>query len=181
MKRWKVYTETEIADATSKMEKTRRQFWNDKAEQLASKPTTSQRMYFLILLKRSGVPTADIRIFFCTCIRPLLENCSQVFHHSLPKYLCDDLENVQKRVLVIISPNQSYEHNLQKFNLASLKDRRMKLCDKLFSSIKSSESHNLLPPLQEENYDIRKKRVLNIPMIRTEHFKWTFIPSMCKS
>ena len=144
----------------------------------------NKRMYFLILLKRSGVPTADIRNFFCTCIRPLLEYCSQVFHHSLPKYLCDDLENVQKRALAIISPNQSYEHNLQKFNLATLKDRRMKLCDKLFSSIKSSESHklhNLLPPLQEENYDIRKKRVLNIPMIRTERFKRTFIPSMCKS
>jgi hypothetical protein len=98
-----------------------------------------------------------------------LEYWSQVFHHSLPKYLCDDLENVQKRALAIISQNQSYEHNLQKINLATLKDRRMKLCDKLFSSIKISESHklhNLLPPLQEENYDIRKKRVFNIPMIR---------------
>jgi hypothetical protein len=156
--------------------------WNVHIGEIIRK--ANKRMYFLILLKRSGVPTADIRNFFCTCIRPLLEYCSQVFHHSLPKYLCDDLENVQKRALAIISPNQSYEHNLQKFNLATLKDRRMKLCDKLFSSIKSSESHklhNLLPPLQEENYDIRKKRVFNIPMIRTERFKRTFIPSMCKS
>ena len=156
--------------------------WNVHIGEIIRK--ANKRMYFLILLKRSRVPTADIRNFFCTCIRPLLEYCSQVFDHSLPKYLCDDLENVQKRALAIISPNQSYEHNLQKFNLTTLKDRRMKLCDKLFSSIKSSESHklhNLLPPLQEENYDIRKKRVFNIPMIRTERFKRTFIPSMCKS
>lgn len=41
MKRWKVFSETEIAGASSKMEKTRRKFWNDKAEQLASKPATS--------------------------------------------------------------------------------------------------------------------------------------------
>ena len=36
MKRWKVFTEAEIAGASSKMEQTRRKFWNDKAEQLAS-------------------------------------------------------------------------------------------------------------------------------------------------
>lgn len=41
MKRWKVFSETEIAGASSKMEKTRRQFWNNKAEQLASKPATA--------------------------------------------------------------------------------------------------------------------------------------------
>ena len=72
--------------------------WNVHIGEIIRK--ANKRMYFLILLKRSGVPTADIRNFFCTCIRPLLEYCSQVFHHSLPKYLCDDLENVQKRALV---------------------------------------------------------------------------------
>ena len=42
MKRWKVFTEAEIAGASSKMEQTRRKFWNDKAEQLASlKPERS--------------------------------------------------------------------------------------------------------------------------------------------
>jgi hypothetical protein len=92
--------------------------WNVHIGEIIRK--ANKRMYFLILLKRSGVPTAEIRNFLCTCIRPLLEYCSQVFHHSLPKYLCDDLENVQKRALAIISPNRSYEHNLQKFNLATL-------------------------------------------------------------
>ena len=110
-------------------------------------------MYFLVLLKCAGVPSSNIRNFFCTCIRPLLEYCSQVFHHSLSIYLCEDLENVQKRALAIISPNQTYAQSLQKLNLTSLKERRSLLCDKWFSSIVSSESHklrNLLPPLQEE-------------------------------
>ena len=139
-------------------------------------------MYFLVLLKRAGVPSSDIRNFFSTCIRPLLEYCSQVFHHSLPIYLCEDLENVQKRALAIISPNQIYAQSLQKLNLTSLKERRSLLCDKWFSSIVSSESdklRNLLPPLQEDNYNIRNKRLFSIPMIRTERFKRTFIPSMC--
>ena len=141
-------------------------------------------MYFLVSLKRAGVPSSDIRNFFCTCIRPLLECCSQVFHHSLPIYLCEDLENVQKRALAIIniSPNQTYAQSFQKLNLTSLKERRSPLCDKWFSSIVSLESHklrNLLLPLQEDNYNFRNKRLFSIPMIRTERYKRTFIPSMC--
>ena len=51
--------------------------WNVHIGQIIRK--ANKRMYFLILLKRSGVPTADIRNFFCTCIRPLLEYCLQGF------------------------------------------------------------------------------------------------------
>ncbi len=43
--------------------------WNVHIGEIIRK--ANKRMYFLILLKRSGVPTADIRNFFCTCIRPL--------------------------------------------------------------------------------------------------------------
>ena len=134
----------------------------------------NKQMYFLVLLKRAGVPPSDIQNFFCTCIRP--------HHHSLPIYLCEDLENVQKRALAIISLNQIYAQSLQKLNLTSLKVRRSLLCDKWFSSIVSLESHklrNLLPPLQEDNYNFRNKRLFSIPMIRTERFKRTFIPSIC--
>ena len=69
----------------------------------------NKRMYFLVLLKRAGVPSSDIRNFFCTCIRPLLEYCSQVFRHSLPIYLCEDLENVQKRALPLF-PQTKHTH-----------------------------------------------------------------------
>ena len=150
--------------------------WNIRITETNKK--ANKRMYFLVLLKRSGVPP------FCTCIRSLLGYCSQVLHHSLPNYLCEDFESVHKRALAIIPPNQTYKQNLLKFKLTSLIERRSQLCDKWFSSILSSESHklhNLLPPLQEVNYDIRKKRIFNIPAIRTERFKRTFIPTMCNS
>ena len=136
-------------------------------------------MYFLVLLKRAGVPSSDIRNFFCTCIRPLLEYCSQVFHHSLPIYLREDLENVKKEHWPLFS--KTHAHSLQKLNLTSLEERRSLLCYTWLSSIVISESHklrNLLPPLQLDNYNIRNKRLFGIPMIHTECFKRTFIPSM---
>ena len=75
--------------------------------------------------------------FYCTCIRSVLECSAQVFHHSLPIYLSDDLERVQKRALSIISPGESYKHNLDRFNLSTLFHRREDLCCKVFNGIQN--------------------------------------------
>ena len=40
--------------------------WNIHIAELIKK--ANKRMYFLVLLKRDGVPSSDIRNFFCTCI-----------------------------------------------------------------------------------------------------------------
>ena len=56
----------------------------------------NKRMFFIILLKRAGIPVDAIVTFYCTCIRPILEYCSPVFHHGLPEYLSDDIEGVHK-------------------------------------------------------------------------------------
>ena len=138
------------------------------------------RMYFLITLKRSCVPAKDIWNFYCICIRPLLEY-SQVFHHSLPEYLSNYLEQVQKKASAIISPCEPYNYNLQVFSLALLQERRLQLYQSMFSSIMSFESHklhNLLPPKHEAKYNIRNKRVFNVPLVCTNRFKRTFIPTM---
>ena len=68
----------------------------------------NKRLYFLILQKRAGVCRKDIVNFYCTVIKPVLDYCSPIFYHSLPEYLSEDLERVQKRALTIISPEQSY-------------------------------------------------------------------------
>ena len=44
----------------------------------------NKRMYFLVLLRKAGVPSSDIVNFYCTCVRPLLEYCAPVFHHAIP-------------------------------------------------------------------------------------------------
>jgi len=69
-------------------------------------------------LKHAQVPINDIISFYSTCIRPVMENCAPVFHHTLPAYLNDELEHVQKRALSIISPyDMSYHERLSLFNL----------------------------------------------------------------
>ena len=48
---------------------------------------TNKRLYFIVLLKRANVPPNDIVAFYCIAIRPVLEDCAQVYHHVLPQYL----------------------------------------------------------------------------------------------
>ena len=39
---------------------------------------------------------------YTACIRPVLEYACPVFHHSLPQYLSNEMERLQKRALRII-------------------------------------------------------------------------------
>ena len=154
--------------------------WNDHISDVISK--SNKRLYFIVLLKRACVPIEDIVMFYCTCIRPVLEYCAPVFHHSLPNYLSDDLERVQKRVLSILSPGVPYQQNLKNFKLPTLQSRRKDLCDKLFKKIMCNplhKLHDLLPQRHQPKYNLRKKTTFNIPQIKTKRYRNTFIPSMC--
>ena len=71
--------------------------WNTHIGEIITK--ANKRMYFLVLLRKAGVPSSDIVNFYCTCVRPLLEYCAPVFHHAIPSYLSEDLERIQKRAL----------------------------------------------------------------------------------
>ena len=45
--------------------------WNDHIIEVIRK--SNKRLYFIVLLKRARVPVEDIILFYCTCIRPILE------------------------------------------------------------------------------------------------------------
>ena len=129
--------------------------------------------FFIIQLKRAGIPVDVIVTFYCTCIRPVLEYCSPVFHHGLPKYLSDDIEGVQKRALKIISPSMSYTDNLTRFNLQSLKARRQDHCRRLFSTVLSDQTHKHrapLPPVNNSHYNLRTKRRFQRFVSKTNRF-----------
>ena len=123
--------------------------WNNHVTEIVKKG--NKRLYFTKLLKRAYVPQEDILNFYCTCIRPVLEYCAPVFHHSLPAYLSDEIERVQKRALSIINPYASYEENLSFFNLSTLRERRSSLCEKLLNSIMFDTSHKLFQFLPKQN------------------------------
>ena len=94
-----------------------------------------KRLYFIILLKRAKVSPKDIANFYCTVIRPIFEYCTPVYHYSIPSFLSEDFEMVQKRALKIILPTKSYNDILEYFNLQTLPQRRDEMCTKLFTNV----------------------------------------------
>lgn len=134
----------------------------------------NKRMFFLVLLKPAKVPTRDIISFDHTCIRPVLEYCAPLYHHALSEYLSDDLERIQKRTLLIISPGLPYVDNLPLYNISSLKDRRILWqWNKLFELAVPDSAHKLhpiLPPKNASRYNLRNQRELAQPKMRTKRF-----------
>ena len=120
---------------------------------------------FHLYLFRASIPVDDIVTFYSTCFRPVLEYCSPVFHHGLPKYLSDNIKRVQKQALKIISPSMSYTDNLTRFNPQSLKARREDHCRRLFSTVLSDQTHKLralLPPVNNSHYNLRTRRAVRL-------------------
>ena len=107
--------------------------WSDHVNEAIRK--ANKRLYFLVLLKRAGVNPRDIINFYCTVVRPVLEYCSPIFHHALPKYLIMDIERVQKRALSIILPDCSYSLYVSTNDLDTLRSRREEQCFKSFNVI----------------------------------------------
>ena len=104
----------------------------------------------LRLLKSTCAPPDNLILFYCCIIRSVVEYASPVFHSSLPKYLSDEVERIEKRALKIIFPDCSYSEALKRADLPALYARRVFLSNKLFNSISSSRnqklSNLLLPP-----------------------------------
>ena len=152
--------------------------WNTHVNHIIKK--ANERLYCLLQLKRAKISEKDIVNFYCTCIRPTLEYASQVFHHSLPKHLSDDIERVQKRSLAIILRGQPYSESLQQSGLTSPFERREELCKTLFSKKTSDSNHKLrplLPPKHSAKYNLRHKHSYELPVTYTNRFKNTFIQS----
>ena len=72
-------------------------------------------------------------------IRSVLEYVAQVWQ-DIPAYLFDALESIQRRALIIMFPNSSYQQALDQANLTSLADRRVFICKKLMADMRN-ESH----------------------------------------
>jgi hypothetical protein len=104
--------------------------WNSHVNKIVVK--ISKRIYLLVQLKRAKVAIQDILQFYTVCIRHILEYASTVFHYSLPKYLSDEIERVQRRVFRIVYPNLHYEDALMETVMESLYTRRQTACNKLF-------------------------------------------------
>ena len=72
----------------------------------------SKRLHILRVLKRGGVPPADLLKVYFALIRSVLEYCCPVWHNALLVKLSDSIERVQKRALRIIFPALHYQEAL---------------------------------------------------------------------
>ena len=96
--------------------------WTTHIDHVCSK--ASKRLFAIRILKRNGAEQRDLRNFYCSFIRPVLEYACPVWHFSLPGFLSDQLEQIQRRVIRIINPNLSCKDGLNELNLPTLADRR---------------------------------------------------------
>ena len=107
--------------------------WSAHIDSITTK--AAKRLYLLRQLKRAGISSSDLVLFYCSVIRSVLEYTCQVFHCNLPLYLSDEIERIQRRALNTIFPTCSYSEGLVEAGLPSLYDRRSQLCKELFSNI----------------------------------------------
>ena len=129
----------------------------------------SSRLYFLRQLKRAKIDEKDLLTFYLTCVRPVTEYACPVFHNSLPLYLSEDLEKLQKRALRIIYITLSYPEALSEARIDTLFDRRELITKKLFQDVVNNTEHKLSIP------SLRNKNHFNVPICKTNRFYDSFI------
>ena len=116
--------------------------WNEHVTNICAK--ASKRIHYLTQLKRAGVSQSDLIQIYKSVVRPVMEYASIVWHPGLPKYLSDELENVQRRAVRVISPSLSYNEFLATTGLPTLSQRRQDSCKQYFSDMeKRTIEHNL--------------------------------------
>ena len=74
--------------------------WSEHITAVCTK--ASKRLYFLKLLKRSGMTSDDLLYYYKTVIRPVTEYTFAVWHSSITAEQRDQLEAIQRRAVRII-------------------------------------------------------------------------------
>ena len=132
--------------------------WTTHIRHISSK--ACKRLYALRILRRNVQPS-DLRTVYCSFIRPVLQYACPVWHTSLPKFLTDELEHIQRRAFKIIVPHLSYSEILKDLKLPTLEERRELLCRSFYKnnySDTSSKIFNLLPEPLDHQYNLRHSR-----------------------
>ena len=84
--------------------------WNERIDYVLKK--ANKRLYALHLqVSRSKVPAVDFIAIYCTLVRSILEYGSPVWA-TLPEYLNDVVEGIQKKALRIVFPGLAYSEAL---------------------------------------------------------------------
>ena len=150
--------------------------WNAHVDTIVSK--ARKRVFTIYQLKRAGIRQCDLLRVYVSVIRPVLEYACPVWHTSLPMYLSDHIETIQKRCLRTIFPGYSYDEARSISNLPTLFERRTKLCQSYFRKMQNADHklHKLLPKQCSIPYGLRTYNTLPVPLARTDRFRRSLIP-----
>jgi hypothetical protein len=151
--------------------------WNEHIDSVVSE--ASKRLYIIRTLRRSGVPAEDLLEIYFAIIRSVLEYCCVVWHNTLPSYLANQIERVQKRALRIILPEYTYSEALTFLKCARLDDRREKLCLKTLKNIPQGSPlfcHIPAPRDTCYDYNLRNSNALTTIKCSTERYRRSFFP-----
>ena len=153
--------------------------WNLHVEHIVCK--ASKRLFFLRVLKSSGLGGSSLIQVYITCIRPVLEYACQVWNLNSPDYLKEEIERIQKRALRIICPDLSYRKALEVHEISLLSQRRNNLCKSYFKKLLNPENklNELIPNKREDlrTYNLRNDQHINLINCKTTRFSKSFIPS----
>jgi len=137
---------------------------------MIKKATT--RLYFLKQLKRAGLSTDQLFLYYKTVIRPVLKYCIPVWHYALTSAQTEQLEGLQKHAIHIIlnsTRGMPYMSMLFVANLATLASHRDDISHKFFEGIiqPSSCLHHLLPPQKDHSVTPRLRTYEKFPIVFT--------------
>ena len=140
------------------------------------------RLYILRVLRRSGISPSDLLSVYYSLGRSILEYACSVWHTSLPNYLCNRIEQVQKRALRIIYPGLHYVDVLEIAHCPRLDVRRQEICLQTFKKIcdPGCRLHHLIPPIRSNAHGrtLRNNNCVSLPNCRTDRLKQSFVPTM---
>ena len=108
----------------------------------------AKRLYFLKILKGYNAPSEDLKTFYISAIRSILEYGTKIWHGSLTEEQSKDIERIQRRGMKIICPEKTYEQALIECGMETLENRRERMCIKLINDMKGliHKLNELLPP-----------------------------------
>lgn len=156
--------------------------WRNHVDVITKK--AAKRLYILRILRHSaGVPPRDLITIYIALIQSILEYACAVWHSSLPSFLADKIEQIQRRALRIIYPYMSYREALVASGCPRLIDNRQRLCLNLFNKIRRNSTSQLasfIPKTRSSAHGrhLRSNNNLSLYRCNTERFKRSFFPSM---
>ena len=137
----------------------------------------SKRLYFIRVLKRSGVESNDLVKIFLVTIRSILEYACELWHPGLTMAQSSKIESLQKRAMRIIFPFVEYSEACRLAKVPPLSDRREQACKKMFLAMlkPSHKLYHIMPPPRSSQQALRSSLKYPLPKIRTERAKRSLV------